>query len=160
MDETDEQFDERLSKVIARADTTFYTDDYVWRRLEAGRAPSWEALACVADGGTWHEFVPATAETEGRFCVVLFRFAEDGPSAIGFVAWLHTHLRTTGRTGAIVICGKDRRASPKLDQICQGAMDYWACPVGPTGTRFLGVIHELIEHGRALGGRESHSLPP
>lgn len=154
MQETDRQFDERLCRVIALADTAFYADEYVWRPLEAAKAPSSEALACVADAGAWHEFVPAGAEeTEGRFHVVLFKFSEGGPSAIGFVAWLHSHLRTMGRTGAIVICGKDRRASPRLFEICQGALDYWACPVGPSGERFLGVIQHLIDRGRALGER-------
>ncbi|WP_282611413.1 DUF6196 family protein [Pelagibius sp. Alg239-R121] len=152
MEEAEEQFDERLCRVIAQADTTFYSEEYVWRPLEVGNAPFHEALACVADAGTWHEFVPAgVTDTDGRFCVVLFRFSESGPSAIGFVAWLHSHLRTMGRTGAIVICGKDRRASPELFEICQGAMDYWACPVGSTSERFLAVIRKLIERGHALG---------
>lgn len=152
MNEDQQEFDERLCRVIAQAETTFYTEDYVWSPLKTGSAPSRTALACVADDGNWHEFVPAgDISTEGRFRVVLFRFSETGPSAIGFVAWLHAHLRTMGRTGAIVICGKDRRASPELFKICQGAMDYWACPVGPAGDRFLDVIRTLIERGRALG---------
>jgi len=151
VEETDAQFDERLSRVIAHAETTFYLDDYVWKPLVEGRAPSTGALACVADGGTWHEFVPATsADTAGRFRVVLFKFSESGPSAIGFVAWLHSHLRRMGKTGAIVICGKDRRNSIRLFEICQGAMDYWACPAGPAGDRFLDVIRTLIQRGTAL----------
>jgi hypothetical protein len=55
-----------------------------------------------------------------------------------------------GKTGAIVICGKDKRASAKLFEICQGAMDYWACPAGPAGDRFVGVIRTLIQRGRTL----------
>jgi len=152
MDETDIQFDERLCRVIAQAETTFYPEDFVWKPLDRGQPPSATALACVADAGTWHEFVPAdSADTNGRFRVVLFRFSENGPSAIGFVAWLHSNLRRMGRTGAIVICGKDRRNSAKLFDICQGAMDYWACPVGPTGDRFIDVIRTLIQRGAALG---------
>lgn len=152
MDEDQREFDERLCRVIALAETIFYADDHAWRPLHLGSAPSHQALACVADAEHWYEFVPADdLNTEGRFRVVLFRFSETGPSAIGFVAWLHSHLRTMGRTGAIVICGKDRRASPELFQICQGAMDYWACPVGPAGDRFLDVVRTLIERGKALG---------
>jgi hypothetical protein len=151
VEETDTEFDERLCRVIARAETTFYTDDYAWKPLGEGKAPSSNALACVVDGGTWHEFVPATAaDTMGRFRVVLFKFSETGPSAIGFVAWLHSNLRRMGKTGAIVICGKDRRDSTQLLEICQGAMDYWACPVGPAGDRFLDVIRTLIQRGAAL----------
>jgi hypothetical protein len=152
MDETDAAFDERLSRVIAQARTRFYDEDYVWRRLGQGSAPSHDALACVADDGVWHEFVPATTtDADGRFRVVLFNFSENGPSAIGFVAWLHSNLRTMGKTGAIVICGKDRRGSDKLFEVCQGAMDYWACPVGPAGDRFVGVVRTLIRKGAALG---------
>jgi hypothetical protein len=151
VEETDAQFDERLCRVISHAETTFYADDYVWRSLDKGRAPSSNALACVVDGDIWHEFVPATAtDTAGRFRVVLFKFSETGPGAIGFVAWLHSNLRRMGKTGAIFICGKDRRDSTQLFEICQGAMDYWACPVGPAGDRFLDVIQTLIRRGAAL----------
>jgi len=148
MNESDAEFDDRLCHVIALAATTFFLDDYVWKSMAMGGGPAADALACVADGTAWHQFVPATSgDTQGRFRVVLFRFSEKGPSAIGFVAWLHTHLRKMGRTGAIVICGKDRRASPTLFDICQGALDYWACPVGPAADRFLNVIETLIERG-------------
>ena len=151
MEETDTQFDERLCKVIAQAETTFYEAHYVWKPMDSGDRPSPNALACVADGVVWHEFVPAKAtDANGRFRVVLFKFSETGPSAIGFVAWLHSNLRRMGRTGAIVICGKDQRASEKLFEICQGAMDYWACPVGPAGDRFIGVIEDLIARGAQL----------
>ena len=151
MEETEVEFDDRLCRVIAQAETTFYTSDYVWKPLGEGKAPSSNALACVADSETWHEFVPATAgDTSGRFRVVLFKFSETGPSAIGFVAWLHSNLRRMGKTGAIVICGKDRRASAKLFEICQGAMDYWACPAGPAGDRFVKVIQALIKRGAEL----------
>jgi hypothetical protein len=149
MEETDAAFDARLCVVIAQAETTFYAEDYLWKPLGQGSAPSNNALACVADAGIWHEFVPASAaDAVGRFRVVLFRFSETGPSAIGFVAWLHSNLRRMGKTGAIVICGKDRRGSQKLFEVCQGAMDYWACPVGPAGDRFIDVIRTLIQKGR------------
>ena len=151
MEETEAEFDERLCRVIARAETTFYADEYVWRPLGPGSAPAKDAVACVADGGIWHEFVPASAtDADGRFRVVLFKFSETGPSAIGFVAWLHSNLRRMGKTGAIVICGKDRRGSEKLFEVCQGAMDYWACPVGPAGDRFIDVIRALIQKGATL----------
>jgi hypothetical protein len=152
MEESDVAFDERLCRVIAQARTTFFEENYVWKPLGANHAPSGNALACVVDAGAWHEFVPATeADKANSFRVVLFNFSEAGPSAIGFVAWLHSNLRRMGRTGAIVICGKDRRASSKLFEICQGAMDYWACPVGPAGERFVDVIRTLIQRGLALG---------
>lgn len=151
MEETDEAFDARLCRVIALAETTFYAEEFAWKPLAAGKSPSGDALACVADNGVWHEFVPASAaDAAAKFRVVLFKFSETGPSAIGFVGWLHSNLRRMGRTGAIVICGKDCRASAKLFDICQGAMDYWACPAGPAGDRFLDVIRALIQRGASL----------
>jgi len=149
--ETDEQFDERLCRVIAQAETTFYRDCYRWTPLENPADLSQAALAAVRDGEAWYQFVPAGhAEDPQQFVVVRFNFAETGPSAIGFVAWLHSHLRTMGKTGAIVICGKDARTSSTLFDICQGAMDYWACPAGPAGDRFVGVIKSLIAAGREI----------
>lgn len=152
MTESDAAFDARLCKVIAQADTDVLADDFLWVRLGPDEPPRADAIACVKDGTAWHQFVPADAASpaDGRFKVVCFRFAEQGPSAIGFVAWLHSHLRIMGRTGAIVICGKDVRDSSRLFQVCQGVMDYWACPVGPAGDRFIGVIQSLIERGRSL----------
>lgn len=151
MQETEQAFDERLCRVIAQSETTFLTEDYVWRPLAEGAPPPDAAIACVKDKNRWSAFVPAAGdETDGRFRVVRFRFSETGPSAIGFVAWLHSHLRRMGRTGAIVICGKDERDSQALFDICQGAMDYWACPKGPAGDRFISVIETLIARGEAL----------
>jgi len=149
MDETESAFDRRLCEVIAEAETTFYRESYRWRPIETGLAPSPDALAVVRDDDSWCEFVPAGPDDGAEnFRVVRFNFSETGPSAIGFVAWLHTHLRLTGRTGAIVICGKDKRNSDTLFEICQGAMDYWACPVGDAADRFIQVIRSLIEKGR------------
>jgi len=151
MDESEDDFEERLCRVISQADTTFFERDFVWSPLPAGASPSESSIACVNDGSAWFEFLPAPQEdTEGRFRVVCFRFSENGPSAIGFVAWLHSHLRRMGKTGAIVICGKDSRNSDALFTICQGVMDYWACPTGPAGDRFITVIETLIERGNSL----------
>lgn len=55
-----------------------------------------------------------------------------------------------GQTAAIVIRGKDVRHTAKIFDVCQGVMDYWASPVGPTADRFLNVIDTLIERGRSL----------
>lgn len=88
MTETDEEFENRLCRVIAAADTRFFEDAYTWRDLGEGEAPSTEAIACVRDGDRWHQFVPQENGRAGAgdFHVVLFRFSETGPSAIGFVA--------------------------------------------------------------------------
>ena len=77
MAETDVGFDARLCRVIAQAEITFFAEDHVWQPLGRGSAPAANALACVAGGGVWHEFVPATpADRDGRFRIVLFKFSE------------------------------------------------------------------------------------
>jgi len=78
VDETDDQFDARLCRVIAQAETTFFTESYVWKPLGKSDAPSAKALACVADGDVWHEFAPA-ADANNGFRAVLFRFSESAP---------------------------------------------------------------------------------
>jgi hypothetical protein len=60
VDETDDQFDARLCRVIAQTETTFFTESYVWKPLGNGDAPSDNVLPCVADGDVWQEFTPAT----------------------------------------------------------------------------------------------------
>lgn len=152
MEKTTEELDTRLCRVIAQADTTYLDDDYFWTPLAHGEAPRSDSIACVRDGASWHQFVPDRGEDRqgGRFKVVCFRFAEDGPSAIGFIGWLHSHLRTMGQTAAIVICGKDVRDTAMIFDICQGVMDYWASPVGPTADSFLNVIRTLIVRGGSL----------
>ena len=136
--------------VLGAADTTFLKDEYLWAPLDTGEAPQRDSLACIRDGKVWCQLVPAHDgdPQEGRFIAVCFRFAEDGPSAIGFIGWLHTQLRELGQVGAVVICGQDVRQSQRLHEISHGIMDYWACPVGPASERFLKVIRALIKKGR------------
>jgi len=150
--ETEQAVHDRLCAVIARAEVDILSEVYVWRPLTESRAPASTAIACVRDKETWSEFLPqdqAAGEALVGYRVASFRFAEDGLSAIGFVAWLATALRVRGRTGAIVICGQDARRSAQLMTISQGAMDYWACPVA-FADRFLDVIRGLQAEGRAL----------
>ena len=150
MAETEAEVDARLCRVIALAETTVFETPFAWRAMAPG-GPAADAIACVRDNAVWREFAPVVEDgPPGGFRVVRFRFAEDGPSAIGFVGWLHTRLRLDGQTGAIVICGEDDRRSPALHEICQGAMDYWACPLGPASDRFIQVTLDQIERGRRL----------
>lgn len=150
--ETPEELENRLLGVIGAADTTLLKDEYLWAPFNTDEPPRPGSVACVRDGEAWHQFVPAQDgdPEEDRFKAVCFRFAEDGPSAIGFVGWLHTQLRELGQVGAVVICGRDVRHSPRLHEISHGIMDYWACPVGPASERFLNVIRALIEKGRGV----------
>ena len=143
LEETDAEFDDRLCRVIAKAETTIYTEAYVRKPLAQGSAPSHNALACIADGGIWHEFVPATpADTQGRFRLVLFKFSENGPSAIGFFAgWAKpVQLSFAAKTTAV------RRSSSRC------VKTPWAIghAGGPAGDRFVDVIRTLIQMGAVL----------
>ena len=122
---------------------------YAWRSTRADEPPARVALACVRDGSAWHQFVPAPAGgLAQRYPVVSFHFKE-GTDAAGFVAWLAAHLKRSAGTGAVVICGKDRRDTPELFKTSLGVFDYWCCSVA-AGARFVAVIRSLIEQGRQL----------
>jgi hypothetical protein len=115
----------------------------VWQRMLDDQAPSRGAIACVRDGPVWFEFRPAASNGDAeRYRVVSFHFQE-GTDAAGFVAWLAAHLKRSAGTGAVVICGKDRRDSPELFRTSLGVFDYWCCPVA-VGDRFVAVIRDLI----------------
>lgn len=117
--------------------------------MRSGQGPSEGALACVRDGASWFEFVPATNEpSKERHFVVSFNFSE-GASASGFVGWLATHLKQQANTGVVVICGKDARNTPGLLAAANGVFDYWCC-MAEAKPRFLAAIRTLIERGKAL----------
>ena len=106
--------EERLLRVIKQSRFDVLPEDYAWWPMKADEPPAREALACVRDGSAWHQFVPAPAGgLAQRYRVVSFHFKE-GTDAAGFVAWLAAHLKRSAGTGAVVICGKDRRDTPEL----------------------------------------------
>ena len=111
--ETPEELENRLLGVIGAADTTLLKDEYLWAPFNTDEPPRPGSVACVRDGEAWHQFVPAQDgdPEEDRFKAVCFRYAEDGPSAIGFVGWLHTQLRELGQVGAV--CMRRCKSSPR-----------------------------------------------
>ena len=58
MGESQEAFETRLLRAISRAGTAFLEQGFVWRPLGA-EAPAAEAIACLRDGDSRHQFVPA-----------------------------------------------------------------------------------------------------
>ena len=147
--ETSAEMEERLLRVIAQSQFDVLPEDYAWRPMKANEPPAGEALACVRDGSVWHQFVPApTGGAAQRYRVVSFHFKE-GTDAAGFVAWLAAHLKRSAGTGAVVICGKDRRDTPEIFETSLGVFDYWCSSVA-AGERFVAVIQALIEQGHQL----------
>ncbi len=139
----------RLLSVIGSSTFRIYPSEYIWTSMRPGQGPSEDALACVRDGLSWFEFVPATNEpAKERYFVVSFNFSEEA-SASGFVAWLATYLKLQANTGVVVICGKDARNTSGLLAAANGVFDYWCC-MTEAKPRFLAAIQTLIERGKAL----------
>jgi hypothetical protein len=138
----------RLLEVIAKARFDVLPNFYVFQDLVAGHPPTPAALACVRDGDSWSELVPAIddQDADATHQIMSFHFAED-VSASGFVGWLASHLKRSIGTGVIVICGRDARGARALWYAAQGVFDYWGVParVGPEA---IAEIRSLIERGR------------
>ena len=143
--------DARLLKVIAQARFEVLEGFYAFQRLAQGHPPWPTALACVRDGESWSELVPATdhENANGSYKVVSFHFAEE-LSASGFVGWLASHLKRSIGTGVIVICGHDARGGPGLWKAAQGVFDYWGVPAA-VGPEAIAEIRSLIERGEPAG---------
>ena len=111
MTETPEHMHARLCGVIGQAQFSVLGDAYAWQPIAHTSALSDNALAAVRDGASWAALLPANAEADGAYRIFAFHFAE-GSNASGFVAGLIAHERK--RTGAMVVCGYDVRATDAL----------------------------------------------
>jgi hypothetical protein len=122
--ETEEQTDLRLRRVIALADLVVHDGVWYFEESPAANPPSLSdrTLAIVRDKDSWSALMPLTqepAQPVERFGVFSFHF----PSGIdnsGFVGWLATHLKRRLGTGVFVVCGSNRARG--------GIYDYWGCP--------------------------------
>ena len=132
-DETGNATQARLLEVLGHADFEVLLGLYAFRPLVAGAKPSDEALACVRDGETWSELVPAEGTSApARLRIFAFHF-DPAHDATGFVGWLHSHLTRSTGTGHIVVGG--------------GAFDYWGCPA-EAADAVLAEVERLRQLGR------------
>jgi hypothetical protein len=139
----------RLLRATAASRFVELPDDHGWMPLAAGQAPQASAIACVRDDDVWHQLLPVAASHPGpRMCVVSFHFPEHISSA-GFIAWMAAWLREEADTGVVVIGGRDKSASPGLDQGSFGVFDYWCCRAD-NRRRFVDAIERRIAQGRGL----------
>lgn len=122
--ETAERTEERLRRVIARAELVVHDGVWYFEESPADRPPALTdaTLAVVRDQESWSRLVPLTHGDESveRFGVFSFHFPEDMDNS-GFVGWLATRLKAELGTGVFVVCGSNRARG--------GIYDYWGCPV-------------------------------
>ncbi len=121
--ESAEQTEQRLYRVIARAEFEVYGHAFAFEEFAAGDFPARanpEALALVRDGQVWCQLVPAEGPDGELFKVFSFHFTE-GLDNSGFVGWLASHLKQSVGTGVFVVCGRNDARG--------GIFDYWGCPV-------------------------------
>jgi len=139
--ETTEQTESRLLKVIAEAELEVFEGHYVFEEfpLKAFHASfKDDALAYVRDKDVWSQLAPSEDTTKELFTLIGFHF-KPGFDNSGFIGWLATHLKQKLGTGVFVVCGQNSRKG--------GLFDYWGCPY-EIGNAFIGEVRALIAKGK------------
>ncbi len=134
--ETLEETDIRLRRVIAKADFriyegTFAFEEFPLRDFQSNARP--DALALVRDNEVWSQLVPFSDKSQELFSIFSFHFAGCADNS-GFVGWLASHLKAKLGTGVFVTCGQNTRRG--------GIFDYWGCP-SRLGERAIEEVHVL-----------------
>ena len=141
--ETAEQTEHRLLKVIAETELKIFEGHYVFEEFplkdfqENFRD---SALAYVRDKEVWSQLVPSEDETEELFTLISFHFKPNFDNS-GFVGWLATYLKQRLGTGVFVVCGQNSNNG--------GIFDYWGCP-NEVGDEFIKEVRLLIDTGKNL----------
>ncbi len=120
--ETPEQIEKRLLKVIAESEIKVYAGTFVFDEFPLSNFPGnadRNALALVRDNEVWSQLVPSTDKSKELFVVFSFHF-EGCSDNSGFVGWLASHLKCNLGTGVFVTCGQNTKRG--------GIFDYWGCP--------------------------------
>ena len=135
--ETPEQTEQRLRRVIARADVVVHDGVWCFEEFPVDQPPALTSntLAVVRDDQSWSCLVPLTHphEPTEHFGIFSFHFPA-GLDNSGFVGWLATQLKMRLGTGVIVVCGSNRARG--------GIYDYYGCPIGLLGEA-IAVVNAL-----------------
>ena len=121
--ETVEQTERRLGRVLADAEFELYPGEYAFVEVSSQAFPAHlvsAALAFVKDTQVWSALVPSSDPQAERFVIFSFHF-KDGQDNSGFVGWLATHLKRSVGTGVFVVCGQNSQRG--------GIFDYWGAPL-------------------------------
>ncbi|MFB4302618.1 DUF6196 family protein [Actinomadura sp. NTSP31] len=140
--ETAEQTEERLRRVIARAELVVHDGVWCFEESPADQPPALtpETLAVVRDQESWSRLVPLTQQDDAieRFGIFSFHFIDQVDNS-GFVGWLATRLKAELGTGVFVVCGSNRARG--------GIYDYWGCPIDLLA-QAVTVVETLRARGR------------
>lgn len=121
--ETPEQTDARLRRVIAEAELIWHTGAFAFQEFPVAQFPADEAahaLAMVRDDDVWSVLKPAAPDAAEPFGLFSFHFP-NGVDNSGFVGWLASALKRALGTGVFVVCGQNTARG--------GIFDYWGVPL-------------------------------
>lgn len=138
--ETQEQVDARIKKVISESDFKVYEGTYAFEEFpldEFSTKASSQALALVRDTEVWSQLVPSSNQNLELFTVFSFHFDNCSDNS-GFVGWLASFLKRELGTGVFVTCGQNSGRG--------GIFDYWGCPA-ELGKQAIAVVRKLITEG-------------
>ncbi|WP_158819362.1 DUF6196 family protein [Granulicella sp. S156] len=139
--ETPEQIDVRLRRVIVAAELTWHEGEFAFYEFPVSEFPAQEAehgLAFVRDEEVWSVLKAAGPEAAEPFGIFSFHFRDDMDNS-GFVGWLASILKREIGTGVFVVCGQNLRRG--------GIFDYWGVPLAMRGAA-VGVLNRLRQDPR------------
>jgi hypothetical protein len=121
--QTPEQIEARLRRVIAGAELTWHEGQFAFYEFPVKDFPAKEVrngLAFVRDEEVWSVLKAAGPDAAEPFGLFSFHFRE-GLDNSGFVGWLASALKHDLGTGVFVVCGQNSRRG--------GIFDYWGVPM-------------------------------
>jgi len=134
--ETVEQTEKRLKKVIQTADFRIFDKSYYFKEVPVTNFKfEREALAIVRDQDVWSFLIPSVSTESENFKIFSFHF-ENGLDNSGFVGWLASKIKQELGSGVFVVCGQNTNKG--------GIFDYWGCPI-EIETEVISLIKKLRE---------------
>ena len=134
--ETVEQTEKRLKKVIQTADFRIFDKSYYFKEVPVTNFEfETEALAIVRDQDVWSFLIPSASAESENFKIFSFHF-ENGFDNSGFVGWLASKIKQELGSGVFVVCGQNTNKG--------GIFDYWGCPI-KIETEVISFIKKLRE---------------
>ncbi|MEO9805177.1 MAG: DUF6196 family protein [Reichenbachiella sp.] len=134
--ETKEETEKRLKKVLRAATFKVYAEPYYFREVPVDDFQfDSKALAMVKDDEVWSLLVPVEKEGTENFKIFSFHF-EEGLDNSGFVGWLATKIKEKLGSGIFVVCGQNSNQG--------GIFDYNGCPI-EIADEVIHYIEELKE---------------
>ena len=134
--ETVEQVEKRLKKVIQTADFRIFEKSYYFKEVPIANFEfEMEALAIVRDHDVWSFLIPSVSTKTENFKIFSFHF-ESGLDNSGFVGWLASKIKQELGSGVFVVCGQNTNKG--------GIFDYWGCPI-EIETEVISFIKKLRE---------------